>query len=189
MKYIYFLMMTIIVVWLGGLFYFIYGLSHMAMPTDEKTDGIVVLTGGKNRLQEAVRLLENEFATRLFISGVNASVTEDELFALLGSSKKLSQCCIESGTAARNTVGNAREIAQWVAANNIASIRVVTSLEHMPRSLVEMRRLMPHIRMIAHPVGQWRPGNIRIFSLIREYSKYLTSIIRTGFFPARPVDS
>lgn len=180
MKYIYLSIIFLILIWLGGLFYFIYGLSQMADPSDERTGGIVVLTGGKYRLQEAVRLLEKELAGRLFISGVNAAVTDEELFALLGSSKKLSECCIESGTIARNTVGNAREITRWVAENKLSSIRVVTSLEHMPRTLVEMHHFMPKIRIIAHPVGQWQPGNIRVFSLAREYSKYLTSIIRTS---------
>lgn len=165
--------------WMAGLFYFIYDLSQVAPPLNKKTDGIVVLTGANSRLQEAVRLLENGVADKLFISGVNAEVTESELRAVLGSSKKLADCCIESGTSAKNTVGNAEEIAQWVNKNHMSSIRVVTSLEHMPRTLVEIRHFMPEIEIIAHPVGLWRSENIRLVPLAREYSKYLVSLFRT----------
>jgi len=164
--------------WVAGLFYFIYDLSQPEPPTDIKTDGIVVLTGGNSRLQEAVLLLEKGVADKLFISGVNAQVTETELFALLGISKELADCCIESGIIAQNTVGNAEEISQWVRKSHMSSIRVVTSLEHMPRALIEIRRFMPDVKIVAHPVGQWRPENIRFVSLVREYSKYLVSLFR-----------
>ncbi len=178
MKYLFYLLLAFILLWVGGLAYFIYNLSQVEMPVNDKTGGIVVLTGGKNRLQEAVRLLEKGMANKLFISGVNAKVTEQELQAALGIPKKLADCCIESGTKAKDTVGNAQEISLWVARSHMSSIRVVTSLEHMPRVMVEMRRLMPDIVMIAHPVGQWRPENIRFLSLAREYSKYLVSVMR-----------
>ncbi|MCF8474663.1 MAG: YdcF family protein [Emcibacter sp.] len=177
-KYISYVFLALVFMWFGGLLYFIYGLSQIEPPTDEKTDGIVVLTGGQNRLQEAGRLLENGFGKKLFISGVNAEVTQAELYAALGSPKELVQCCIESGIMAQNTAGNAEEIFLWVKKSNISSIRVVTSLEHMPRALVELRRFMPKIKTVAHPVGQWRPENITIISLMREYSKYLVTILR-----------
>jgi len=182
MKYIYYLLLLLGLVWLGGFFHFIYGLSRVEPPSNEKTDGIVVLTGGSRRLQEAVRLLESGLADKLFISGVNARVTDAELRSVLGSTQELADCCIESGTMAQNTRGNAREISLWVKKSHISSITVVTSLEHMPRAMSEMRYFMPKIRMIAHPVGQWRPENIRFVSLAREYSKYLVSLIRTGIF-------
>ncbi len=180
MKYILYLGLGLALMWLAGLFYFIYDLSHVETPTDIKTDGIVVLTGGNGRLQEAVRLLEKGMAEKLFISGVNEQVTQKELLAVLGSSKKLADCCIESGIKAQNTIGNAEEISLWVEKSHMSSIRVVTSLQHMPRALIEIRRFMPDMKIIAHPVGQLRPENIRIISLVREYSKYLVSLFRTG---------
>jgi len=122
--------------------------------------------------------LENGRAHRLFISGVNSRVTNAQLQAVLGSTTALTRCCIESGSKAQNTAGNAREISLWVKKNHITSITVVTSLEHMPRAMGELRHYMPTLRMIAHPVGRWRPENIRFISLAREYSKYLVSLIR-----------
>jgi len=189
MKYIFYLILGLALIWAAGLFYFIYDLSQAQPPTDEKTDGIVALTGGKSRLQEAVDLLEQGLAGKLFISGVNADVTDEELHAVLGSPQNLIDCCIESGTMAQNTVGNAEEIALWVDRSHMSSIRVVTSLEHMPRALIEMRRFMPDTKMIAHPVGQWRPENIRLMSLAREYSKFLVSSFRNSLLDSGPNES
>ncbi|WP_339862806.1 YdcF family protein [Paremcibacter congregatus] len=177
LKTLSYLILLVAVVWTGGFFYYIYGLSQVAAPDNQKTDGIVVLTGGKDRLRESARLLQEGLAARLFISGVNVKVTTAELIGVLGVPDSLAECCIESGKQARNTVGNAEEIAAWVARRKLTSIRVVTSLEHMPRTLLEMRRVMPNLAMVSHPVGQWRPENIRFMSLVREYSKYLASRI------------
>ena len=178
LKTLSYLILLVAVVWTGGFFYYIYGLSQVAAPDNQKTDGIVVLTGGKDRLRESARLLQEGLAARLFISGGNVKVTTAELIGVLGVPDSLAECCIESGKQARNTVGNAEEIAAWVARRKLTSIRVVTSLEHMPRTLLEMRRVMPNLAMVSHPVGQWRPENIRFMSLVREYSKYLASRIR-----------
>ncbi len=85
----FYLGLGLVLMWLAGLFYFIYDLSQVKPPMNMKTDGIVVLTGGNSRLQEAVRLLENGLADRLFISGVNAEVPVAELYAALGISKNM----------------------------------------------------------------------------------------------------
>ncbi len=179
LKYIFYLIIGAILLWVGGLGYFIYNLSQVTAASEEKTDGIVVLTGGKSRLQEAARLLQDGLGGKLFISGVNSMVTDEELRIVLGINKELAGCCIESGTEAKNTVGNAKEISEWVRKNEFTSIRVVTSLEHMPRTLVELKQYLADTRIIAHPVGQWKPENIRFLSLVREYSKYLVSLGRT----------
>ena len=148
------------------------------MTVNEKTDAIVVLTGGQNRLNVAIKLLEDGLAEKLYISGVDEKVTRAELLNLLGSKKELEECCIESGNQAEDTVGNAIETLKWLENNNIKTLRVVTSLEHMPRAMVEFKRFIPKIRFIEHPVGSWRPENINYFSLSQEYSKYIISLLR-----------
>lgn len=144
----------------------------------QKTDAIVVLTGGQNRLEVAVNLLRENFGKKLYISGVDEAVTRAELINLLDISEEIANCCIESGNQAANTVGNAIETMAWINKNDIKTVRIVTSLEHMPRAMVEFKRFMPQITLIEHPVGMWRPENINYFKLSQEYSKYIISLLR-----------
>jgi len=178
MKRFILLLFALLLMWLGGFSWYIHILSQGYGQDDQHTEGIVVLTGGKDRLAQSVQLLEQGMASKLFISGVDARVSHEELTRILATQKKLMDCCIESDRKALNTVGNAEETALWVIRNNIHSLRVVTSLEHMPRALVELRRFMPGIKLLAHPVGTWRPENMKLQSLLREYSKYIVSLFR-----------
>ncbi|WP_321395103.1 YdcF family protein [Emcibacter sp.] len=178
MRLIYYFFISFVLIWLGGFGWFLHGLSREPDLSPMKTDAIVVLTGGRNRLDEAVRLLKENMGDKLFISGVNEVVREEELYDYLRSGEKLADCCIEVGREAQNTEGNARETALWMSRNHFVSLRLVTSLEHMPRAMVEMERFMPHIEIIGHPVGNWRPENTRFYSLAREYNKYVFSLVR-----------
>lgn len=172
------MIVTLFLIWIGGYMWYIQKLSETQIDLEIKSDAIVVLTGGINRLKVAVDLLEAKIASKLYVSGVDEKVTRDELLSLLEVSEELAECCIESGQQAADTVGNAIETLEWVMKNNIQSIRVVTSLEHMPRAMVEFNRFMPGIEFIEHPVGAWRPDNINYFTLSEEYSKYIISLLR-----------
>ena len=178
MRAIFYVIISLFFVWLGGYFWYVNKLTSDQANETEETDAIVVLTGGQNRLNVAVKLLEDGFADKLYISGVDEKVTRIELLNLLGARKELEECCIESGNQAADTVGNAIETLAWIEQNEIESLRVVTSLEHMPRAMVEFQRFMPEVKFIEHPVGRWRPENINYFSLSQEYSKYIISLLR-----------
>ncbi|WP_417316788.1 YdcF family protein [Emcibacter sp.] len=178
MKLFYYFSISLFLIWLGGFSWFLHGLSAEPVLSPQRTDAIVVLTGGRNRLDEAVKLLQEKLGEKLFISGVNEIVREEELYKYLGSGEQLAGCCIEVGREARNTEGNARETALWMSRNHYRSLRLVTSLEHMPRAMVEMKRFMPRLEIVGHPVGNWRPENTKFYSLAREYNKYVFSLVR-----------
>ena len=178
MRLIFSIFFSFLLVWFGGYLWYINKLTSGELTVNEKTDAIVVHTGGQNRLNVAIKLLEDGLAEKLYISGVDEKVTRAELLNLLGSKKELEECCIESGNQAEDTVGNAIETLKWLENNNIKTLRVVTSLEHMPRAMVEFKRFIPKIKFIEHPVGSWRPENINYFSLSQEYSKYIISLLR-----------
>ena len=139
----------------------------------------MALTGGSERISEAISLLAAKRAKRLLITGVNQSTSAGALSAATPETASLLTCCIDLDRNALNTVGNALEAARWVQANEFRSIIVVTSSYHMPRSLMELRRVLPHTTLIAHPVvpptlnlNEWwkDPATIRL--LVGEYVKY-----------------
>lgn len=169
--------------WLAGLFWFAEQINHEVAEPDTVTDGIVVLTGGSNRLRTAIRLLSENKAKKLLISGVWNNTTLADL-------KKLDdipeeeitkvQDRIVLGYLAKNTKGNAKETAIWMALEKYQSIRLVTANYHVPRSLLEFTRALPGKKIIIHPVI---PDNVRTkewwhfpgtaFLIVSEYDKYL----------------
>lgn len=166
--------------WVAGFFWFIEQIPRHIDDPDSVTDAIVVLTGGAGRLSAGLDLLARGRGGKLFISGVYRGVEVAEILRASRQSPEDLECCVELGHDAHDTRSNANETGQWVAAEGITSLRLVTASYHMPRSRVEFRRAMPTVRLIAHPVF---PSNVRIDEwwrwpgttslLIGEYSKYL----------------
>jgi len=154
------------------------------------TDAIVVLTGGSDRLGVALDLLSAKKGRKLFVSGVYHGVDVRQLLDLSQHSPGDLSCCVVLGYEADNTRGNAVETAAWMKEQGFTSLRLVTATYHMPRSLLEFRRIMPDIEIVPHPVfpehfksDDWWlwPGSSSL--LITEYSKYLVALVRGIFDP------
>ena len=75
------LMMALIVAF--GLGFVVFAEAVARQPTGDpgRADAIVALTGGQDRIDEAVRLLVDGHGTRLLISGVNTRTSKDALKA------------------------------------------------------------------------------------------------------------
>jgi uncharacterized SAM-binding protein YcdF (DUF218 family) len=150
-------------------------------------DGIVALTGGDARLDAAEKLLENDSARRLLISGVNPGTTKAQLKALAHGGRRF-DCCADLGFRATSTHGNADDATAWVRRPGYNSIIVVTANYHMRRSLNEFSADMPGVRLIAYPVdpqgldlkGLWQDPHA-LHLLHNEYAKYLASFVITHF--------
>jgi uncharacterized SAM-binding protein YcdF (DUF218 family) len=149
-----------------------------------RADGIVTLTGEVSRLRPAVELLERGAGQRLLISGVNTQTRKDELRALLRGGHRF-DCCADLGFTARDTRGNAREAAEWVREHGYDSVILVTSNDHMPRSMLEFSAQMPEVRFIPHAVDSLRADLSwlqRLAQLNSEYAKFLASSARISLF-------
>ena len=153
-----------------------------------RTDAIVVVTGGSQRIGDAIGLLGAERGSRLLISGVNEKTGREELAKMNPASRDLLACCVDLDYRARNTIGNAIEARRWVRQHGFNSLLVVTSNYHMPRVLAEFAHAMPGLRLVAHPVvtdqvdtsGWWRRWSaVRL--LAPEYVKYLVARLRSHF--------
>jgi uncharacterized SAM-binding protein YcdF (DUF218 family) len=150
-------------------------------------DGIAVLTGGSQRIDQAMKLLAKGKAKRVLITGVNRTTTLEELQQLATQGGQYFTCCVDIDKEARNTIDNATETSEWVALNRYTSIIVVTSNYHMPRALAELARVMPGVTLIPYPVVDnnvhldpwWSyPGTTKL--LLSEYLKYLPALGRLG---------
>ncbi|RWB68261.1 MAG: YdcF family protein [Mesorhizobium sp.] len=187
-----FVALAALVLFAGGFGWFADKVSHMTTPLDPaRADAIIVLTGGQSRLDAAMDLLASGKGERLLISGVHPSATKRQLQAAMGGDKRLFSCCVDIDRAALDTIGNAEESAKWVENHAYGSIIIVTNNYHMPRSLLEMGRLLHGARLEPYPVvntnlgnGGWltKPEALRV--LLTEYSKYVLSLAR-GFLPLR----
>jgi uncharacterized SAM-binding protein YcdF (DUF218 family) len=187
------LLLGILTLWLIGLLAFIAVIPGQAsrIDSESKTDAIIVLTGGGDRLAEGFRLLDRGLSKRLLVSGVAPGVTLPQLIDRLGdqrasvpSAEELA-CCVKLGYEAGNTVGNADESAEWLRSNSAKTVRLVTANYHMLRSLLEFRRKLPDIAVVPNPVfpaevrdPHWFVKPRTLLLLINEYHKYLFALGR-----------
>ena len=172
--------------WLGGFLYFVASLPTAVDDPDGATDAIIVLTGGADRLEAGAHLLAEGKAKMLLISGVDRTVTQDELQQRSQLSAETFACCVKLGREAPDTEGNAIEAELWMRRAGFTSLRLVTASYHMPRSLLAFRHTLKGVRVVAHPVFPehvkiaewWRyPGTAKL--LTAEFAKYLVSLIAT----------
>ena len=176
--------------------WFATSLPHDVEDATRETDGVVVLTGGSERLASGLDILAAGRAKKLFVSGVHQLTSVTQLQHLLRREPEMFECCVVLGKAAENTAGNASETSRWANQEGYRSIRVVTGAYHMPRSLLEFRRAMPGAVLIAHPVfpthvklSQWWrwPGTASLIAT--EYNKYLVSLAWTRIMDSAVVRS
>lgn len=150
-----------------------------------EADGIVVLTGGRQRIDQAVRLLDEGAAKRLLISGVNPATTGQQIQLLTSAEPALFECCVDIGHDAIDTRGNANEAALWVREHGYENVIVVTSNYHMPRSLMELQRVDNETHFIPYPVANrqyggldWLRDPMVLNVLASEYGKFIIARFR-----------
>jgi len=170
-----------------GFLAFVYSIDRFEQRPETRADGIVALTGGAQRIGDAIDLLAKGYAKRLLISGVNEKTSRDQISRLNPGQRQLFDCCVDLDYRARNTIGNAIETRRWTERNGFDTIIIVTSNYHMPRTLVELDHALPNLQKIPYPVAAtidphdwWRnPSTAKI--LASEYLKFLAVWVRTRF--------
>lgn len=144
---------------------------------DITTDAIVVLTGGLGRVDEGVKLFRDGKGKWLFIVGVDPSVRKHELYRDRRGETLAGRVILEQ--ASRNTLENALYSRELIIANQIKSIKLITSRYHMKRATLFFRAVLPRdIAIYPHPVDSrnlvpawWgHLGSMRL--LFSEFYKY-----------------
>lgn len=189
--------------WIGGFFTYLMDMNKSSN-FDGKADAIIVLTGSKNRIPEALELLNSDKADLLLISGVGHGVSlgsltnndhhfvaaEDPAIASIEDvktfkSKKNRWIYLDYNPT--TTKENALFTRQWVQQKNIKSLYLITANYHMARSLMEFKERMPGIIIYPRPVStidpfewKWINNDTLRYLFISEYHKLLGTWVRYG---------
>ena len=153
----------------------------------EKADAIIVLTGGKGRVEEGLYLLRRGMAGLLIISGVNEDADVDSIYLKkLNEDEKL-KIILEKRS--KSTYENAIEVGRLLNAYNIRSLVLMTSLYHMKRAeYIFTRVLPPGVRIETYGVStpnfdetRWWSGN-NLLLLTVEFLKYYWYVAEFSVF-------
>jgi uncharacterized SAM-binding protein YcdF (DUF218 family) len=177
-----------LMLWIAGFFLFV-GLVSSPTRATKNADAIVVLTGGKGRVEHGFKALAAGHAPVLFISGVGKDVTLPEMIAAHTNGETRAAIAarrprILLDYRANSTRTNAEETALFAAKYRVHSIRLVTAHYHMPRSLLEFRDAMPGVSILADPVlpeeaenaPWWHDAHLREL-MLSEYVKYQGTLL------------
>jgi uncharacterized SAM-binding protein YcdF (DUF218 family) len=139
-------------------------------------DGIVALTGGADRIEAALRLLDSGRADLLLVSGVAQKAALPSFAHRVDLDPAVLAPRVTLGRSATSTFGNAKETAAWASQHAIHSLIVVTANYHMPRALLELGRALPGVTLYpapVQPVAMTEPGMPRL--LVMEYVRLVAA--------------
>jgi uncharacterized SAM-binding protein YcdF (DUF218 family) len=160
----------------------------------QKADAIVVLTGGKGRVDEGVRLFRESRAEYLFFIGVDPSVRKSDLYRPKHGDPPADNVFLEKSS--RNTVENSIFGRDVIVRSGVRSILLITSRYHLKRASILFRNSLPNnITIIPYPVDTvnlkeswWNHGG-SFQLLFREFYKYCMLRMFFIFAPGELRDS
>lgn len=165
------LRLTAFLLLLYALGFALFGVTLSRPAQDERTDAVVVLTGGPGRIERGVEIMAAGRAKRMLIAGADPSVTRADLVRRLGAvAVDPFRCCVDLGAESVDTRSNAEEAARWLKRRNYRSLRLITNDWHMRRAHYEFRR---HLGGGYTIVADAVPTQPRFRTLFGEYNKLL----------------
>jgi len=150
-------------------------------------DLIVALTGGRGRLAEGLKALAEKRGKFMMITGVHKDsnlksiLAKNEALALLPEFKDK----IILDRAALNTYQNAHKVAEYVAANGVESVLLITSSYHIKRAsylfknafeergVQGLRVIHQSIESDNFPQGKWKSKPLSWWIAFTEYLKWI----------------
>ena len=148
----------------------------------QDTKYVVVATGGSNRILKGINLIEDNIERKMLITGVGKGISKIDIAKAINANKKQSNilnCCVDLDLTAINTQGNAMEASEWLKKNDSKNSFLVTANYHMPRLILEFKRVNPKINLNIIPVKpdldpinkMYLPNNFILIS--KEYLKFV----------------
>ncbi|NBX68221.1 MAG: YdcF family protein [Proteobacteria bacterium] len=166
-KKAFFAALAVLVLFVGARFFlywkdyrFYADLALKEAPQGELTtlsnpeEGIVVLTGDRNRIRVAIDLLLQRGSQFLIISGIGKGTTLTDLInAQTASTLDLKviwdKVILEAQST--STIENAIECAKILRTKKVTRVILVTSDYHMSRSLALFKKFSPEVDYVVHP--------------------------------------
>ncbi|MCC8369170.1 MAG: YdcF family protein [Rickettsia endosymbiont of Oxypoda opaca] len=164
--------LTICFLWVSGFAYYIY-LINSYKTNNTITNAIIVFAGGGRRAETAIALLKAGYAPILFITGISS---QDQLRNLLKEQEIRDEQVIYAPNNIMSEEDYAKKATDFIVANNLTSVRLVTSAYNMPVALRELTAAIPQTRQVyvtPHPTASI-PGQYKI--LLKSYNQYLMSL-------------
>ena len=148
----------------------------------QDTKSVVVATGGSNRILKGINLIEDNIERKMLITGVGKGISKIDIAKAINANEKQSNilnCCVDLDLTAINTQGNAMEASEWLKKNDSKNSFLVTANYHMPRLILEFKRVNPKINLNIIPVKpdldpinkMYLPNNFILIS--KEYLKFV----------------
>ena len=144
------LLSFVVIAWALGFAWFAAVLPQPLGPG--RSDAAVVLTGGTGRIPRALEALSQGWVEKVLVSGVDSEVRPREFAAEYRVPRRTMACCIALERTSVDTRSNAREAAEWIAAEKVRSVRLVTSDWHMRRAAWELARAAPEVEIVRDAV-------------------------------------
>jgi uncharacterized SAM-binding protein YcdF (DUF218 family) len=164
---------SLLLAYLLGFLWFGIVLPAPAGPV--QTDAVIVLTGSGGRIDRGLEVVRQGLAPRMFVSGVDREVRPAEFAAQYHLPPNTLRCCVSLGYESVDTRSNARESADWIAANHIGSVRLVTSDWHMRRAALDLAQVAPAGLTVIEDAVPTRPS---FHVLFLEYHKLLARLVQ-----------
>ena len=188
------LVLLVAALWLIGFGWFLAKIAaERPIEPMPHAGGIVVLTGGADRVKAGLELLMAGAAPRLLISGAGTGTYLGDFTPRDGINATAKATRISLGHRAATTRGNAREAARWAVRHDIRSLIVVTADYHMPRALIELHRQMPGVALLPEPVRPPALARLDRWHTMRllavEFTKYVLVRFRLGGFAAHHIEA
>lgn len=186
-------LVAVLLAWGVGFVRFVQQASRTTAPPPH-ADGIVVLTGGADRIEAALRLLADGTGDRLLVSGIGGGAGLKDLARSAGTDAVPFARRVTLGRGAATTHDNAAETASWARQAGLHSLIVVTAAYHMPRALTEIGRALPGVKLYPAPVlppgilrGDGWPTTAGLRLLAEEWNKLLAAEL--GLTALEPVSA
>ena len=161
------LLSFVVIAWALGFVWFAAVLPQPLGPG--RSDAAVVLTGGTGRIARALEALHEGWVGKVLVAGVDSEVRRGEFAAEYRVPRHTMACCVTLERVSVDTRSNAREAAEWIAAEKARSVRLVTSDWHMRRAAWELAQAAPEVEIVRDAVRS-RPS-LKI--LFVEYHKLI----------------